>query len=40
LAIAAARLLPQAAQADAVVELPLVAGAGWGDTAAQALAAA
>jgi len=40
LVIAAARLLPQAAQADAVVELPLVAGAGWGDTAAQALAAA
>jgi len=40
LAIAAARLVPQAAQADAVVELPLVAGAGWGDTAAQALAAA
>ena len=40
LAIAAARLVPQAAHADAVVELPLVAGAGWGDTAAQALAAA
>ena len=40
LVIAAARLLPQAARADAVVELPLVAGAGWGDTAAQALAAA
>jgi len=38
LVIAAARLLPLAAQADAVVELPLVAGAGWGDTAAQALA--
>jgi len=40
LAIAAARLVPQEAHADAVVELPLVAGAGWGDTAAQALAAA
>ena len=40
LVIAAARLLPQAVVADAVVELPLVAGAGWGDAAVRALAAA
>ena len=40
LVIASARLLPQATAADAVVELPLVAGAGWGDTAVRALAAA
>jgi len=38
LAIASARLLPHAAMADAVVELPLVAGAGWADAAARALA--
>ena len=37
LTIAAARLLPQAVAADAVVELPLVAGAGWSDTAARAV---
>ena len=40
LVIASARLLPQAVVADAVVELPLVAGAGWGDAAVRALAAA
>ena len=40
LVIAAARLLPQAVVADAVVELPLVAGAAWGDTAARGLAIA
>ena len=38
LVIASARLLPHAAAADAVVELALVAGAGWADAAAQALA--
>ena len=40
LAIASARLLPHAEAADAVVELPLVAGAGWCEAAVRALAAA
>ena len=40
LAIASARRLPHAEAVDAVVELPLLAGAGWGDAATRALAAA